>query len=93
MKLLIDASAHITPAEGSVFADLDFEPHEAGQLMSALVQWSTASELSQADAARLLGVSGPQLSDIFSNGNLHLTVDMLIDMLLRVGKRVELTVA
>jgi predicted XRE-type DNA-binding protein len=55
---------------GNVFIDLGFPPHEAAvmllraQLAEALRSWVEQNELTQAQAARKLGISQPRLSEI-----------------------------
>ena len=96
----IDTSiTHITPADGNVFADLGFAPNEAAklkiksQLMMQLDAWIKAEHLKQEDAAQVLQVSRPRVSDVTRGKTNKFTIDALVDMLERAGKRVTVQVA
>ena len=85
----------VTRSTGNVFRDLGFPPDEAEHLRvrsDLLVQLQKAIKsqgLKQAEAAKLLGVTQPRVSDLM-RGRLDLfSVDSLIDMLARVGVRVR----
>jgi len=76
-----------------VFRDLGFPPEEAEHLRvraDLLIQIQKALEargLKQAEAAKLLGVTQPRVSDLV-RGRLDLfSVDILIAMLARLGVR------
>ena len=48
--------------------------------------------MTQAQAAKLLGVSQPRISDL-KRGKLHLfTIDILVNMLVKLGKPVQLVI-
>ncbi len=57
-----------------------------------LTAWIQAKELTRSDAAALLGVTGQRISDILSKKASHFTLDALVDMLLRTGKSVRLSI-
>jgi predicted XRE-type DNA-binding protein len=85
----------ITKGSGNVFRDLGFPSVEAehlrvrAELMLALEQWMTRRRLTQARAAKLLGVSQPRVNDLV-RGRLHrFSIDALVDMLARAGVRVH----
>ena len=85
----------VTRSTGNVFRDLGFPPDEAEHLRvrsDLLVQLQKAIKskgLRQAEAAKLLDVTQPRVSDLM-RGRLDLfSVDSLIDMLARVGVRVR----
>ena len=85
----------VTRSTGNVFRDLGFPPDEAEHLRvrsDLLVQLQKAIKsqgLKQAQAAKLLDVTQPRVSDLM-RGRLDLFgVDSLIDMLARVGVRVR----
>ncbi len=85
----------VTRSTGNVFRDLGFPPDEAEHLRvrsDLLVQLQKAIKsqgLKQAEAAKLLDVTQPRVSDLM-RGRLDLfSVDSLIDMLARVGVRVR----
>lgn len=63
------------------------------KLIAALAQWIDEKQLKQADAARILMISRPRVSDLV-NRKFHLfTIDTLIGMLCRVGKTVTLSIS
>jgi predicted XRE-type DNA-binding protein len=89
---------HVTPADGNIFEDIGFPPHEAkvlqlrSELMSKLHGAITARRLTQARAARLFGVSQPRISDLVRGKIDRFSVDTLIEMLHRAGAEVDITV-
>ncbi len=62
------------------------------QLMVELTTWIAEHQLKQADAARILMVSRPRVSDVVNQKTGKFTVDTLVEMLGRVGKSVRLVV-
>jgi predicted XRE-type DNA-binding protein len=81
-----------------VFRDLGFPPEEAEHLrirsglMAAVRGVIEARGLTQAEAAALLGVTQPRVSDLV-RGKIDLfSIDTLVDMLARAGLRVDLVV-
>jgi predicted XRE-type DNA-binding protein len=88
----------VTPSSGNVFRDLGFRREEAEHLLvraDLLIQLQkiiASRRLKQREAARLLHVSQPRVSDLL-RGRIDLfSTDALIDMLARLGARVRLTV-
>jgi predicted XRE-type DNA-binding protein len=86
----------ITRGSGNVFRDLGFSESEAAhlklmaELMLRVQQKLRGLGLRQADAAKLLGVRQPRISDLM-RGRLHLfSMETLIDMLARLGVGVKL---
>lgn len=86
----------LTRSSGNVFRDLGFSPDEAeylkmrAELMANLQKVITARGLKQAEAAELLGVTQPRISDLM-RGRIDLfSIDTLIDMLARLGVRATL---
>ena len=82
----------------NVFKDLGFSKEEAEHLRvraDLLIQIQKALDargLKQTEAARLLGVTQPRVSDIV-RGRIDLfSVDSLIDLLAKLGIRVKLVV-
>ena len=82
----------------NVFEQLGFEPEEAINLrlrsgmMNALIAEIEKRRLTQAQAARQLGVSQPRVSDLM-RGKLHLfSIDTLVTLLSAAGLRVEMKV-
>lgn len=91
--------SNITPSSGNVFADLGFGPEEAehlrirSDLMIALRQLIEDRRLTQAEAARVFGVTQPRISNLV-RGRIDLfSIDTLVDMLARVGIRVEVAMS
>ena len=89
----------VTRSSGNVFQDLGFPEDEAehlrirADLLIYLQQALAARGLKQADAAKMLGVTQPRVSDLI-RGRLDLfSADTLIDMLARLGVRVKVAVA
>jgi predicted XRE-type DNA-binding protein len=86
----------MTRSTGNVFRDLGFSSDEAehlrirSDLLLQLQKAIKAKGLKQAEAAKLLEVTQPRVSDLM-RGRLDLfSVDTLIDMLARLGIRVRL---
>ena len=86
----------ITRSSGNVFRDLGFPSEEAeylkirSTLMIHLRKTIDAKGMKQAEAAKLLGVTQPRVSDIYK-GKIHLfSIDTLIDMLARAGVHIKL---
>jgi predicted XRE-type DNA-binding protein len=86
----------LTRSRGNVFRDLGFSAEEAeylkvrAELMVNLQKVIRARGLKQAEAAELLGVTQPRVSDLM-RGRIDLfSIDTLIDMLARLGVRAKL---
>jgi predicted XRE-type DNA-binding protein len=62
------------------------------QLMTELAAWIGKHRLKQAEAADILMVSRPRISDVVNKKASKFTIDTLVEMLSRVGKPVRLTV-
>lgn len=83
---------------GSVFDHLGFDPAEAenlrlrAELMRAIEAHVTRSGLSQAEAAKVFGVSQPRLNDLLRGRIGKFSLDALVNMLAAAGRRVQLTV-
>ena len=60
------------------------------QLMQELASWIAENHLKQADAAKILMVSRPRVSDVVNKKTTKFTVDTLVNMLSLVGKPVNL---
>lgn len=63
------------------------------QLMQELSRWIAQHHLKQADAAEILMVSRPRISDVVNQKTAKFTIDALVEMLGRVGKPVKLSVS
>ena len=91
-------AVRVTPSTGNVFRDLGFSKEESEHLLvraDLLIQLQKAiasKGLKQAEAARVLRVTQPRVSDLL-RGRIDLfSTDALIDMLARVGVGVRLVV-
>ena len=62
------------------------------QLMAALSAWIRQHHLTQANAAEILMVSRPRVSDVVNRKTEKFTIDTLVEMLSRIGKPVRLEV-
>ena len=92
----LSGSSHVTRADGNVFADLGFPSEEAinlsirAQLMMELRD--VIADMTQNQAATLLGVSQPRISHL-TRGKIGLfTIDTLVNMLARAGLRTSVSV-
>ena len=85
-------------SSGNVFRDLGFPREEAehlkirADLMIRLTRLIDARRLTQARAARLLGVTQPRISDLVRGKIDRFSVDSLIEMLGRTGARITVVV-
>ena len=89
----------VTPSSGNVFRDLGFSREEAehllirADLMIAVQKALERRAPKQADAAKLLGVTQPRISDLL-RGRIDLfSTDALIDMLARLRIRVRIVLS
>jgi len=62
------------------------------QLMAELTAWIELHHLKQAEAAAILMVSRPRVSDVVNKKTSKFTIDTLVEMLSRIGKPVRLAV-
>ncbi len=62
------------------------------QLMDELSAWIAEHHLKQADAAAILMISRPRVSDVVNQKTAKFTIDALVEMLSRVGKPVKLAI-
>ena len=89
--------AKLRRSTGNVFRDLGFSREEAehlrlrSELMAQLGQLIAERGLTQAAAARLLGVTQPRVSDLVRGKIGLFSIDTLVDMLAHAGIRVEVT--
>jgi predicted XRE-type DNA-binding protein len=88
----------VTPSTGNVFRDLGFRREEAehllvrADLMIQVQKLIASRRLKQREAAKILRVSQPRVSNLL-RGRIDLfSTDALIDMLARLGARVRLSV-
>jgi len=63
------------------------------QLMEELSVWIAKHRLKQSEAAEILMVSRPRVSDVVNKKTAKFTIDTLVEMLSRVGKPVKLAIS
>ena len=91
--------AKMTRSSGNVFKDVGFPDDEAehlrvrADLLIRIQETLKARGLKQTEAASLLGVTQPRVSDLVRGRIEVFSVDSLIDMLARLGVRVKIVVA
>jgi predicted XRE-type DNA-binding protein len=84
---------------GDVFRDLGFDALEAenlrirAALMNALIAHIGKQRLTQAQAAKLLGVTQPRVSNLMRGKISLFSIDTLLSLLARAGLRVDLRVS
>ena len=90
------SKARVTRSSGNVFRDLGFPPNKAehllvrADLMIRIEKELASRGLKQAQAAKLLGISQPRVSDLL-RGRIELfSADALIDLLARLGVKVRI---
>jgi predicted XRE-type DNA-binding protein len=89
----------IHSSSGNAFLDLGFSPDEAAilqmraDLMAKLRKVIKAKKLTQAKAAKLLGVSQSRVSDLVTGKWERFSLEMLITLATRAGLRVSLKTA
>ena len=98
---------HTTEANGNVFSDLGFESQEAAALkqasqqlienkvllMKAMSEWIKQNHLKQAEAASILGVSRPRISDMMNFKVEKFTLDALVSFISKTGRTVQLSLS
>ena len=62
------------------------------QLMTELASWIEHHHLKQTEAASILRVSRPRVSDVINRKTSKFSIDTLIEMLGRIGKPVRLEI-
>ena len=89
----------ITKSSGNVFLDLGFSPEDAtilamrSQLMGELRIKIRDMGWTQTQAAEVLGISQSRVSDLTRGKWEKFSLDMLITLATRAGKKVELKLA
>lgn len=82
----------------NIFTDLGFDAEEAAnlalrsELMMRIEQWFSDSGLTQAVAAKTLGVSQPRMNLLLKGKIGEFSLDALVNMATRAGLRVTLTI-
>jgi len=83
---------------GSIFDDLGFSETESENLkiraglMRAIEKYIEDNKLTQASAAKLMGVYQPRISDLLQGKIDKFTIDMLVNMLAKAHVSVSLVV-
>jgi predicted XRE-type DNA-binding protein len=89
----------VVKSSGNVFLDLGFAPHEASvmllraQLAEALRVWMQKEKLTQAQAAKRLGIAQPRVSDIVRNKVELMSLDYLVGLCAKAKLDVGLRLA
>ena len=89
----------ITKSSGNVFADLGFSPEESAllsmraELMAKLRETIIQHGWTQIEAASVLGISQSRVSDLVRGKYEKFSLDMLISLNTRAGKKVTLAIA
>jgi predicted XRE-type DNA-binding protein len=89
----------ITESSGNVFADLGFEPPEAAilemraSLISDLRSYIESSGMTQVEAAEKLRIAPSRVSDLLRGKWEKFSLEMLITLEARVGRKVTLELA
>lgn len=89
----------ISPSSGNVFTDLGFNEEEAehlrirSTLMMAVRKLIEERKLTQAGAAKLMGVTQPRISDLVPGRIDLFSIDALVGMLARAGIHVEVVLS
>jgi predicted XRE-type DNA-binding protein len=89
---------HVTPAGRSVFRDL-FPKAEAAELeirsvlLMGLGRWLSSSDMTQTEAAKVLGVTQARISDIRRGKINQFSLDLLVRLAARAGLRPTLKLA
>lgn len=89
----------VLKSSGNVFLDMGFAPHEASvmllraQLAEALRGWMEREGLTQAQAAKRLGIAQPRVSDIVRNKVELMSLDYLVGLCAKAKVDVGLKLA
>lgn len=88
----------VIKGSANIFADLGFDAEEAqnlllrSQTIMVVSKWFEASGLTQAAAAKTLGISQPRLNQLLKGKIGEFSLDALVNMATRAGMRVALTI-
>lgn len=88
----------ITKGSDNIFADLGFDAEEAqnlllrSQTMAVISKWFADSGLTQAAAAKSLGLTQPRMNQLLRGKIGEFSLDALVNMATRAGMRVGLTI-
>jgi len=90
---------NVTESSGNVFSDLGYPPDEAAifqmraDLMAHLRKFIEKKKLTQAEAAKIFGVSQSRVSDLITGKWEKFSLEMLIALATKAGKHVTLKIA
>ena len=88
---------HITPADGNIFEDLGLNEAEnlklRAELMVEIRRYIEENNLTQAVAAKMMGITQPRLNDVIKGRIEKCTIDRLVNMLAAVGRHVTVNVS
>ena len=99
VKKVFNADAVVTESSGNVFTDLGFAPGEAAvlalraDLMARLRVMVQTEGWTQAQAAQRFGIAQSRVSDLLRGKWDKFSLDMLITLATRAGRKVELELA
>lgn len=88
----------ITASSGDIFKDVGFSPRESeklnikSKLMSKIESYIKDNGLTQEQAAKLMGVTRPRISNVIRGKFDKFTIDALVDMLAKAGHHIVVTV-
>ncbi|CAD85283.1 helix-turn-helix domain-containing protein [Nitrosomonas europaea] len=88
----------ITDSSGNIFTDLGFNPEQSAiytlraELMSNLRKTIRERKWTQEEAAKVLNIGQSRVSDLMRGKWEKFSLDMLITLAIRVGKRIGITV-
>lgn len=88
----------MTKGSANIFSDLGFDAEEAqnlllrSQTMIVISKWFKDSGLTQAAAAKTLGLTQPRLNQLLKGKIAEFSLDALVNMATRAGMRVGLTI-
>jgi predicted XRE-type DNA-binding protein len=88
----------VTKGSGNVFVDCGFPPAKAenlrirAKLMMALTGYIQERKITQARAARTMGVSQPRISDLVRGKIGLFTIDTLVNMVTASGLKVDVDI-
>ena len=91
--------AKVSESSGNIFLDLGFPPHEAAvlllraELAEALRQWIESEDLTQAQAAKRLGIAQPRVSEIVRGKIELMSLDYLVGLCAKAGVSVQVRLA
>jgi predicted XRE-type DNA-binding protein len=89
----------VSESSGNIFLDLGFPPHEAAvlllrsELAEGLRQWMESEDLTQAKAAKRLGIAQPRVSEIVRGKIDLMSLDYLVGLCSKAGVSVQVSLA